>query len=70
MAQVTVSLDANLAIDAMMLSGTRSPQDAVELILRDFLERGRRTGTRTGTRTGDAADGQRVTPDRPTVQEG
>ncbi|MFB7379551.1 hypothetical protein ACFC26_03740 [Kitasatospora purpeofusca] len=66
MAQVTVSLDANLAIDAMMLSGTRSPQDAVELILRDFLERGRRTGTRTG----DAADGHRVTPDRPTVQEG
>ncbi|MFE7565046.1 hypothetical protein [Kitasatospora sp. NPDC057500] len=66
MAQVTVSLDANLAIDAMMLSGTKSPQDAVELILRDFLERGRRTETRTG----DAADGHRVTQDRPIVQEG
>ncbi|MFF2954723.1 hypothetical protein ACFVVU_25660 [Kitasatospora sp. NPDC057965] len=66
MAQVTVSLDANLAIDVMMLSGTRSPQDAVELILRDYLERGRRTGTRTG----DAADGHRVSQERPNTQEG
>ncbi|MER5355852.1 hypothetical protein ABT093_36730 [Kitasatospora sp. NPDC002551] len=66
MAQVTVTLDANLAIDAMMLSGTRNPQDAVELILRDYLERGRRTETRTG----DAADGHRVTQDRPVAQEG
>ncbi|WP_380281358.1 hypothetical protein [Kitasatospora purpeofusca] len=66
MAQVTVSLDADLAIDAMLLSGTSSPQDAVELILRDYLERGRRTGTRTG----DAADAHRVSQDRPTVQEG
>ncbi len=66
MAQVTVTLDANLAIDAMMLSGTKNPQDAVELILRDYLERGRRTETRTG----DAADGHRVTQDRPSVQEG
>ncbi|MFJ8433052.1 hypothetical protein ACIQ9P_17315 [Kitasatospora sp. NPDC094019] len=66
MAQVTVSLDANLAIDVMMLSGTKNPQDAVELILRDFLERGRRTGARTG----DAADGHRTAQDRPTVQEG
>ncbi|MER6366203.1 hypothetical protein [Kitasatospora sp. NPDC001527] len=66
MAQVTVTLDANLAIDAMMLSGTRNPQDAVELILRDYLERGRRTETRTG----DAADGHRVIQDRPVAQEG
>ncbi|WP_327683105.1 hypothetical protein [Kitasatospora sp. NBC_00458] len=66
MAQVTVTLDANLAIDAMMLSGTKNPQDAVELILRDYLERGRRTETRTG----ESADGRRVTPDRPIAQEG
>ncbi|MGW4895933.1 hypothetical protein ACWEQL_27310 [Kitasatospora sp. NPDC004240] len=64
--QVTVTLDANLAIDAMMLSGTRNPQDAVELILRDYLARGRRTETRTG----DASDGHRVAQDRPTAQEG
>ncbi|MER5642006.1 hypothetical protein ABT095_34355 [Kitasatospora sp. NPDC002227] len=48
MAKVTVSLDADLAIEVMMLSGTRSPQDAVELLIRDFLARGRRTEARTG----------------------
>ncbi|MQS15289.1 hypothetical protein F7Q99_24215 [Streptomyces kaniharaensis] len=66
MALVTVTLDANLAIDAMMLSGTKNPQDAVELVLRDYLARGRRTEARTG----DAADSQRLTADRPPVQEG
>ncbi|MFJ3219055.1 hypothetical protein ACIPLC_24400 [Kitasatospora sp. NPDC086801] len=65
MAQATVTLDANLAIDAMMLSGTKNPQDAVELVLRDYLARGRRTETRTG----DAADGQRLTESRPTEHE-
>lgn len=64
--QVTVTLDANLAIDAMLLSGTRSPQEAVELVVRDYLARGRRTETRTG----DAADGHRTSPDRPIAQEG
>ncbi|MFE2728653.1 hypothetical protein [Kitasatospora sp. NPDC059327] len=66
MAQVTVTLDANLAIDAMLLSGTKNPQDAVELILRDYLARGRRTESRTG----DAADGQPAADRRPTAQEG
>ncbi|MFI9359932.1 hypothetical protein ACIG5E_02530 [Kitasatospora sp. NPDC053057] len=66
MAQVTITLDANLAIDAMLLSGTKNPQDAVELVVRDYLARGRRTETRTG----DAADGQRVSTDRPNAQEG
>ncbi|MFD5462429.1 hypothetical protein ACFWIQ_06280 [Kitasatospora sp. NPDC127059] len=66
MAQVTVTLDANLAIDAMLLSGTKNPQDAVELVLRDYLARGRRTETRTG----DATDGHRVSTDRPAAQEG
>lgn len=46
--RVTVSLDANLAIEVMLLTGTRNPQDAVELIVRDYLERGRRTEARTG----------------------
>jgi Arc/MetJ family transcription regulator len=46
--KVTVSLDADLAIDVMMLSGAGSPQDAVELIVRDYLARGRRTEASTG----------------------
>ncbi|WP_030243373.1 DUF2191 domain-containing protein [Streptomyces sp. NRRL S-350] len=66
MPQVTVTLDANLAIDAMMLSGTKNPQDAVELVLRDYLARGRRTESRTG----DPADGRRLTTDHPTAQDG
>ncbi|MFF2074359.1 hypothetical protein ACFVXG_06320 [Kitasatospora sp. NPDC058162] len=66
MAQVTITLDANLAIDAMLLSGTKNPQDAVELVVRDYLARGRRTETRTG----EAADGHRVSTDRPAAQEG
>ncbi|WP_441248774.1 hypothetical protein [Kitasatospora sp. McL0602] len=66
MAQVTVTLDADIAIEAMLLAGTKSPQDAVELIVRDFLARGHRTEARTG----DAADGQRVTNPKPIVQEG
>ncbi|MFI8461531.1 hypothetical protein ACIRST_35925 [Kitasatospora sp. NPDC101447] len=65
MAQVTVTLDANLAIDAMMLSGTKNPQDAVELVLRDYLARGRRTEARTG----DPADGNRLAQDRTTDTE-
>ncbi len=47
MAKVTITLDANLAIDVMLLSGTRNPQDAVELIVRDYLARGHRTEART-----------------------
>ncbi|MFI6448699.1 hypothetical protein [Kitasatospora sp. NPDC050543] len=66
MAQVTVTLDANLAIDVMLLSGTASPQDAIELIVRDYLARGRRTESRTT----EAADGQRLAQEQPPVQEG
>ncbi|MGW0948197.1 hypothetical protein ACWD4O_37375 [Streptomyces sp. NPDC002623] len=60
MAKVTISLDSDLAIEAMLLSGTRSPQDAVELIVRDYLA----TRSRTEARTGDAADSHRLV-DRP-----
>ncbi|WP_371478047.1 hypothetical protein [Kitasatospora sp. NBC_00315] len=66
MAKVTVTLDADLAIEVMLLAGVRSPQDAVELIVRDYLARGHRTEARTG----EAGDGSRVTQDRPIVQEG
>jgi len=66
MATVTVGLDADLAIGVTLLSGARNPQDAVELIVRDYLARGRRTEARTA----DAADEQRLTQPRPPVQEG
>ncbi|WP_354639111.1 hypothetical protein [Kitasatospora camelliae] len=66
MGKVTVSLDADLAIEVMLQSGTKSPQDAVELIVRDYLARGRRTEARTG----DASDAARLDRPRPTAQEG
>ncbi|WP_371495729.1 hypothetical protein OG871_08970 [Kitasatospora sp. NBC_00374] len=66
MAKVTITLDADLAIEVMLQSGTRSPQDAVELVVRDYLDRTRRTEARTG----DAADGQRLNQPRPVVEEG
>ncbi|HEY5834294.1 hypothetical protein [Streptomyces sp.] len=60
-ARVTVSLDAHLAIEVMLLTGTKNPQDAVELIVRDYLERGRRTEARIG----DPDDGSRVSDLQP-----
>ncbi|MGK4584467.1 hypothetical protein [Kitasatospora sp. HPMI-4] len=66
MARVTISLDSDLAIEVMLLTGTRSPQDAVELVVRDYLAAGRRTEARTG----DAADAHRVGEERRTPQEG
>ncbi|WP_405720324.1 hypothetical protein OG607_07610 [Streptomyces sp. NBC_01537] len=65
-AKVNVSLDADLAIEVMLLSGATNPQDAVELIVRDFLARGRRTDARTG----EAADAHRTAQPTRTVEEG
>ncbi|MFJ4466034.1 type II toxin-antitoxin system VapB family antitoxin [Streptomyces sp. NPDC089424] len=50
MAKVNVSLDAELVVEAMVLAGVGSPQDAVELVLRDYIERGHRTEARTAER--------------------
>ncbi|HLL33340.1 type II toxin-antitoxin system VapB family antitoxin [Streptomyces sp. NPDC052773] len=50
MAKVTVSLDAELVVEAMVLAGVGSPQDVVELVLRDYIERGHRTEARLVTR--------------------
>ncbi|CAM5532229.1 type II toxin-antitoxin system VapB family antitoxin [Streptomyces aurantiogriseus] len=50
MAKVTVSLDADLVVEIMVLTGVGSPQDAVELVVRDYIERGHRTEARTATR--------------------
>ncbi|MFM9445978.1 type II toxin-antitoxin system VapB family antitoxin [Streptomyces acidiscabies] len=46
MAKVSVSLDAELVVEAMVLAGVGTPQDAVELVLRDYIQRGHRTEAR------------------------
>ncbi|MGI5355712.1 type II toxin-antitoxin system VapB family antitoxin [Streptomyces sp. CA-252508] len=49
MAKVEIGLDAELVVEVMVLAGVGSPQDAVELVLRDYIARGHRTETRTGS---------------------
>ncbi|MEV6293855.1 hypothetical protein AB0M41_26260 [Streptomyces sp. NPDC051896] len=66
MAKVTISLDSDLAIEVMLLAGTRSPQDAVELIVRDYLARSHRTEARAG----NTADQERLTDRRSAPEEG
>ncbi|MEV6209982.1 hypothetical protein [Kitasatospora sp. NPDC051914] len=65
-AKVTVTLDADLAIEVMLAAGAGNPQDAVELVVRDYLARSRRTEARTG----DAADAERTARPHRTVEEG
>jgi Arc/MetJ family transcription regulator len=50
MAKVTVSLDAELLVEVMVLAGVGSPQDAVELVVRDYIARGHRTEARVAAR--------------------
>lgn len=50
MAKVTISLDAELVVEVMVLAGVGSPQDAVELVVRDYVERGHRTEARVAAR--------------------
>ncbi|MFF0298605.1 hypothetical protein ACFYST_34250 [Kitasatospora sp. NPDC004614] len=66
MAKVTITLDADLALEAMMRLGVSSPQDAVELLVRDYLSIGRHTQARTG----GSRDGERFTGPAPAVEEG
>ncbi|MCG8964792.1 DUF2191 domain-containing protein [Streptomyces sp. CL12-4] len=47
MAKVSISLDAELVVEVMVLAGIGSPQDAVEAVVRDYIARGHRTETRT-----------------------
>jgi hypothetical protein len=42
-ATVTVNLPADLVIEVMVLSGIRNAQDAIEVIVRDYVEKGHRT---------------------------
>ena len=47
-ATVTVNLDAELVVEVMVLSGVRNAQDAIEVVVRDYVERGHRTEAVTG----------------------
>jgi hypothetical protein len=49
MATVRVALPADLVLDIMILSDIHNAQDAVEAVLRDYVQRGRRTEAVTGT---------------------
>jgi Arc/MetJ family transcription regulator len=47
-ATVNISLDAELVVEVMVMSGIRNAQDAIEVIVRDYLEKGQRTEAVTG----------------------
>ena len=49
-AKVSVSLDAELVVEVMVLAGVGNPQDAVELVVRDYIARGHRTEARVAER--------------------
>ncbi|AKN73522.1 hypothetical protein QR97_30560 [Streptomyces sp. PBH53] len=66
MAEVTVSLDAQLVVDVMVPAGAGDPQDAVELVVRDRIERGHRTAARIAARD----EAPREVDAKPRDQEG
>jgi len=48
MARISVSLDADLVIEAMLLAGVSNAQDAVEGVVRNFVQRTSRIEAVTG----------------------
>jgi len=50
MAKVNVSLDAALVVEVVVLAAVSNPQDAVELVVRDYIQRGHRTEARAEAR--------------------
>ncbi|MTE21581.1 DUF2191 domain-containing protein [Streptomyces sp. TRM43335] len=48
MAKVEITLDAELVVEVMVLSGVGNPRDAVEAVVRDYIARGHRTEARAG----------------------
>ncbi|MFJ8695839.1 DUF2191 domain-containing protein [Streptomyces roseolilacinus] len=65
MAKVSISLDAELVVEVMVLAGVGNPQDAVELVVRDYIQRGHRTEAVVVPREDDA----RAPRTRPQDQE-
>ncbi|TXR95203.1 DUF2191 domain-containing protein [Streptomyces sp. col6] len=63
MAKVAVSLDAELVVEVMVLAGVGNPQDAVELVVRDYIARGHRTEARVAAREESARDDKTGTPE-------
>jgi Arc/MetJ family transcription regulator len=61
MARVPVTLDADLVIEVMLLSGIRDAQDAVEAVVRDYVIK----RTRTETLTSSTDDDERRSRTRP-----
>jgi hypothetical protein len=59
-ATVTVNLDAELVVEVMVLSGIRNAQDAIEVVVRDYVEKGRRTEAVAG----DVQSFHRPAPER------
>ncbi|MEV6331942.1 DUF2191 domain-containing protein [Streptomyces sp. NPDC051909] len=64
MPKVSISLDAELVVEAMVLAGIGNPQDAVEAVVRDYIARGHRTEARTASREEPLRTG-RLTPPEP-----
>jgi Arc/MetJ family transcription regulator len=55
MSKISISLDADLVLDLMSLSGINNAQDAVHLVVRDYVTR----RSRTEAITGNAEDARR-----------
>ncbi|MCX0247098.1 MULTISPECIES: type II toxin-antitoxin system VapB family antitoxin [Streptomyces] len=63
MAKVAISLDAELVVEVMVLAGVGNPQDAVELVVRDYIARGHRTEARVAAREETARDDETRPPE-------
>ncbi|MFH8724914.1 type II toxin-antitoxin system VapB family antitoxin [Streptomyces termitum] len=63
MAKVNIALDAELVVEVMVLAGVGSPQDAVEVVVRDYIARGHRTEARTAGRDEGHRTGETLPPE-------
>ncbi|MER0246916.1 DUF2191 domain-containing protein [Streptomyces sp. HSW2009] len=63
-AKISISLDAELVVEVMVLAGVGSPQDAIELVVRDYIARGHRPAARGESRDRAARDAE-VQPQEP-----
>ncbi|MBT2398921.1 DUF2191 domain-containing protein [Streptomyces sp. ISL-100] len=63
MAKISISLDAELVVEVMVLAGVGSPQDAIEAVVRDYIARGHRTESRTGPRERILRDAEAAPPE-------
>ncbi|MEU2824669.1 DUF2191 domain-containing protein [Streptomyces bacillaris] len=71
MAKVSVSLDAELVVEVMVLAGVGNPQDAVELVVRDHIARGHiARGHRTEARVAEREESARDVEIKPEAQQG